>query len=454
MLNLSHQTVNPTVRANYKLNSLEELETPPAARRLTVWLLGLLGLGILVLFLPWQQNVSGYGTLTALTPEDRPQEVQNIIAGRIERWYVREGDQVKKGDTLMALSEIKDEYFDPALPVRLGEQIQGKADAIDGYNQKVAALDNTITALEQGLVLSLQKARNKVTQAAAKVKADSADFVNERQQFTIAQAQYARYEEGQRDGLFSLTDLENRRQRLQGAQAKVVSAENSLAVSRQELINARIELNSIRAEYDKEIAKARSDRSSAVSSVADGVVELSKLRNKAASVDIRRAQYILRAPQDGYVVRALKAGIGETIKEGESVVTLQPESPGEAVELYVNAMDLPLIQTGKPVRVRFDGWPVLQFSGWPQVSVGTFGGIVRVVDRVANADGRYRILVTPDNNPNEKWPEQLRLGQGAYGWVMLSNVRVWYEIWRRINGFPPDLQQSPGTVGSGKEEKK
>lgn len=454
MLNLSDQTVNPTVRANYKLNSLETLETPPGARRLTLWLLGLLGLGILVLFLPWQQNVSGYGTLTALTPEDRPQEVQNIIAGRIERWYVREGDQVKRGDTLLALSEIKDEYFDPNLPVRLGEQIQGKADAIDSYKQKVGALDNTITALEQGLVLSLQKARNKVTQGIAKVRADSADFVNERQQFTIAQTQYSRYEEGQRDGLFSLTDLENRRQRLQAAQAKVVSAENNLAVSRQELVNARIELASIRAEYEKEIAKTRSDRSSALSSVADGAVELSKLRNKAASVDIRRAQYILRAPQDGYVVRAMKAGIGETIKEGESVVTLQPESPGEAVELYVNAMDLPLIQTGKPVRVRFDGWPVLQFSGWPQVSVGTFGGTVRVVDRVANADGKYRILVTPDNNPNEKWPEQLRLGQGVYGWVMLSNVRVWYEIWRRINGFPPDLQQSPGTVGKGKEAKK
>jgi multidrug resistance efflux pump len=454
MLNLSHQTVHPNVRSNHTLRSLDALETPPAARRLTRWLLLLLGLGVLVLFLPWQQNVSGYGTLTALTPQDRPQEVQNIIAGRIERWYVKEGDQVHKGDTLLALSEIKDEYFDPNLPQRLREQVQGKSDAISGYNQKVVALDNTITALQQGLVFSLQKARNKVQQAEAKVKADSADFVNERQQFVIAQAQYARYEQGQRDGLFSLTDLENRRQRLQASRAKVVSAENYLAVARQELVNARIELASIRADYEKEIAKARSDRSSALSAVADGEVELSKLRNKAASVDVRRAQYILRAPQDGYVVRALKAGLGETIKEGESVVTLQPESPGRAVELYVNAMDLPLIQRGKPVRVRFDGWPVLQFSGWPQVSVGTFGGTVTVVDRVATPDGKYRILVTPNNNSDEPWPDQLRLGQGVYGWVMLSNVRVWYEIWRRINGFPPDLVQSPGTVGKGKEAKK
>lgn len=451
MLNLSPQRVNVQVQEHFPIHSLDKLETPRHARRLSLWLtFGLVGF-ILVLFLPWQQNVSGTGTLTALTPQDRPQEVQNVIAGRIERWLVKEGDLVQKGDTLLVLSEIKDEYFDPELPQRLREQVTGKTDAIAGYRQKVGALDNTIGALQNALVLSLQKARNKVLQARAKVAADSVDWVNEQQQFEIAKQRFARYEEGYRDGLFSLTDLETRKLTLQTGQTKVVSARNKLEVSRQELVNSRIELASIEADYRKEIAKAESDRSAAVSSVADGEVELSKLRNKAASVDVRRANYVLRAPQTGYVVRAMKAGLGETIKEGESVATLQPDSPQRAVELYVSATDLPLVERGKPVRLRFDGWPALQFSGWPEVSVGTFGGTVRVIDRVADASGKYRILVTPDGNPREPWPEQLRLGSGVYGWVMLNNVRLWYEIWRRINGFPADLQPSPGTVGGGKE---
>lgn len=453
MLNLSHQRVNVQVEEHFPIHSLDKLETPRNARRLSLWLLlALLGF-ILILFLPWQQNVSGTGTLTALDPQDRPQEVQNVIAGRIERWYVQEGDLVQRGDTILVLSEIKDEYFDPDLPQRLREQVQGKKDAITGYQQKVSALDNTIGALQNGLSLSLQKARNKVLQSRAKVAADSVDFLNEQQQFDIAKLRFARFEEGYREGLFSLTDLETRKLTLQSGQTKVVSARNKLEVSRQELTNSRIELSSIEAEYGKEIAKTQSDRSSALSARADGAVELSKLRNKAASVDVRRENYVLRAPQTGYVVRAAKAGIGETIKEGESVTTLQPASPKRAVELYVSATDLPLIEAGKPVRVRFDGWPALQFSGWPQVSVGTFGGTVRIIDRVANAEGKYRILVSPDGNPAEQWPEQLRLGSGVYGWVMLSNVQLWYELWRRINAFPPDLEQSPGSVG-GKEGKK
>ena len=30
------------------------------------------------------------------------------------------------------------------------------------------------------------------------------------------------------------------------------------------------------------------------------------------------------------------------------------------------------------------------------------------------------------------------MGSGVYGWALLDDVPVWYELWRQINGFPPD----------------
>ena len=152
------------------------------------------------------------------------------------------------------------------------------------------------------------------------------------------------------------------------------------------------------------------------------------------------------APRSGYVVKALKAGIGETIKDGEPVVTIMSENPDMAVEMYVNAMDIPLISNGRKARIQFDGWPALQFSGWPNVSVGTFGGIVQVIDRVDSGGGKFRILIKPDPQ-DDQWPTQLRLGSGIKGWVMLQNVPIWYEIWRQLNGFPARLYEDP----SGKE---
>lgn len=440
MLNISRKRVSEEMIERYNLHALSTLSTPRTGRMFARWMQAIILILFVIMFLPWQQNISGTGSVTALSPEDRPQTVQNIIGGRIEAWYVQEGDFVKEGDTLAVLSEAKDEYIDPQIMMRLQEQIQAKRAGIDGYQAKINALANQLSALREGLDFSLQKARNKFAQARLKVGSDSTDFVAVGTNYEITKNRLSRYEEGFKSGLFSLTDLESRRLKVQEESAKVVSQDNMLSISRQELINTRIELNSLQAEYQEKIAKANSERSSAVSSLADAEAELSKLQNKYASVEIRQGNYIIRAPQSGYVVRAMKAGIGENIKDGETIATLQPESPSIAVELYVNPMDVPLITPGREVRLEFDGWPALQFAGWPGVSIGTFGGTVAVIDRVESVNGKFRLLVKPKSG--DEWPAAIRQGSGVYGWVMLSNVSVGYEIWRQLNGFPPDLNQS------------
>ena len=437
MLNISKNRVNDKVLEHYEIQSLDTLHSPKTGRAMVWWLRGLLLALVVVMFLPWQQNITGKGAITALNPEDRPQNVQNAVAGQIREWRTHEGDFVKKGDTLLIISEVKDDYFDPQILVRTQEQVTAKKQGIVAYKAKILALSQQLSALRNGLGFSLDKAKNKLQQARMKVRSDSADAVAARRNLQVAQDRIQRAEAMYKEGVISLTDLESRRLKLQEDNAKIVSTEQKLLISKNELINARIELSSVNAEYQKDIAKAESDRSSGLSSLAEGEGELSKLQNKFENIRLRQNQYVVRSPQDGYVVKALKAGIGETIKEGESVVTLQPNQPDLAVELYIEAMDLPLISKDHPVRLEFDGWPALQFSGWPGVSVGTFGGQVATIDRVTSKAGMYRILVKPDKNEHA-WPEQVRIGSGVQGLVMLNDVPVWWEIWRQLNGFPPN----------------
>ncbi|MBD0260937.1 MAG: HlyD family efflux transporter periplasmic adaptor subunit, partial [Cytophagales bacterium] len=326
-----------------------------------------------------------------------------------------------------------------------------KEDGIAATRTKIGALDNNIRALEEGLRFKMQQAQNKLQQSRYKLVSDSTDYEAEKINVQVANRQFTGGENMYRNGLISLVEYEKRKLKVQESNAKLVSMQNKVLVAKNEVLNARIELSSIQAEYAKEIAKANSDRSSAVSYLADAEGELSKLRNKLASVEVRVQQRAIVAPQDGYVVKALKAGIGETIKEGEAVVTVQPDLPQKAVELYVEAMDVPLLSKGRHVRLEFDGWPALQFSGWPSVSVGTFGGRIAVIDYVNSKAGKYRILVTPDPQ-QEPWPERLRLGSGVYGWAMLNDVPIWYEIWRQLNGFPPSLDQEPTEEEGGKKK--
>ncbi|WP_316849423.1 HlyD family secretion protein [Pedobacter agri] len=401
---------------------------------------------IILLFLPYRQTIPGRGTVTALRPEDRPQTVQNQIGGRIEHWAVREGQEVKKGDTILVISETSQSYFDPELPTRLNEQLDAKRGSETAAVQKMDATKSQIDALGNGLNFQIKAAENKVRQARNYLSIDSAELLAVQKFYETAKVRLERYEAGYKNGLFSLTDIETRRLKLQEDNAKVISQQNKLGNSRQNLLNSIIELDNIRAKYQESLAKAQSDMSSAISSRASAQGEIAKLRNDISNINVRRSLYVVRAPQSGFVVKTLKAGIGENIKEGESVATLQPKSPMVAAELYVSAMDVPLILDTSNVRLQFEGWPSVQFSGWPSVAVGTFAGKIFSIDKVSSSDGKYRVLISQTNPVpvnDEPWPPQLRQGSGVFGRIILRSVPLWYEIWRQLNGFPPSLEKEP-----------
>ena len=77
-----------------------------ARKILTRILVGIFVFILFVMFLPWTQNVQSRGNVTAINPSHRPQNIQSVIGGRIEKWYVNEGDLVEKGDTILFLSEL------------------------------------------------------------------------------------------------------------------------------------------------------------------------------------------------------------------------------------------------------------------------------------------------------------------------------------------------------------
>jgi hypothetical protein len=111
-----------------------------------------------------------------------------------------------------------------------------------------------------------------------------------------------------------------------------------------------------------------------------------------------------------------------------------------AVETFVNPIDLPLIHIGETVRVQFDGWPAIVFSGWPNVSYGTYGAKVVAIETFISDNGKFRILLAPDETDHE-WPKDIRVGSGAYTIALLEDVPIWFEIWRQLNGFPPNYYQ-------------
>jgi multidrug resistance efflux pump len=256
-------------------------------------------------------------------------------------------------------------------------------------------------------------------------------------QLKIANTQFTRSAQLNKEGLKPLSDLEEKRLKLQEVEAKIITQENKFLTSKNEFINAKVEINRISAEYSEKIAKAKGDQFTALSNQFDTEAQVSKLENQEANYSIRNGMYYIKAPQDGYVNRTLQSGIGETIKEGTAILSIMPAKYDIAVETYVAPIDLPLISKGEKVRVWFDGWPTIVFSGWPDMSYGTFGGKVVAIENMISDNGKYRMLVAPDED-EAPWPKQLSIGSGAQSLTLLDNVPIWFEIWRNLNGFPPN----------------
>ena len=291
---------------------------------------------LLVLFVPWQQSSSGQGEIVALNPDERLQNIQSPISGRVSKWFVFEGSYVNDGDPIVEIIDNDPQYM---------QRLEAERTAV--IKKFEASRISSQTAL-----LDLQ-----------------------------------RQEDLWKEGLSSRRDYEK----------------------------AQIE-------YKKLIAT----EASAAADVAKVDVKVS-----------RQQTQLIKAPRKGRILKIVSGTDSIQVKEGDTLALFVPDSMMLVAEVFIDGNDIPLIRSNQKVRLQFEGWPAVQFSGWPSVAVGTFGGIVKLVDPSTLTKGKFRVLIAPD--PSEPpWPDRMYLRQGTrnHAWILLNEVTVGFELWRKLNGFP------------------
>ncbi len=417
-------------------NQIYLREKGPATRP---WLIGLGIILLGILFLPWTQNIRSKGQITSLYQEQKPQKIYSPIAGKISRWWVKEGDFVEQGDTLAKISEIKAEYLDPKLISRTQEQLDAKKGTVTFYEQKVRATEDQIANLRSSKSLKQDQLTNKITALQQKKTGERSELEAANNEYNLAKDQFERNSKMYKEGLISQTQFQQRNAAMQNALAKKTIAENKVNQTLQEIQNTKIELRGVDQEYNEKMNKAEGEKFQSLGMIETGKGEIAKLENQVSSYTIRDGMYYILAPQSGQVINAKKAGIGEILKDGEELLTIVPQNTNYAVEMYVRPVDLPLVSPGQDVRFIFDGFPAIIFAGgWPDQSFGTFAGKVRAVENNIDEKGMFRVIVV-ENPKEKKWPKQIKMGAGAQGIALLNDVPLWYELWRNINGFPADF---------------
>ena len=399
---------------------------------------GLFFVLVFILFVPWTQNINTSGIVTTQFQEQRPQQINSIIPGKIIKWWVKEGDFVQKGDTIVELADTKDDYLDPRLIERTNDQLIAKKQKVDFYDSKITNIKGQLVAIEEGFKLKESAIRNKIQQLERKILIDSAELSAAKIDLEVGTNQYNRAGKMLNDGIISLVDYERRTQSFNKAKAGFQEKQQKFLNTKQDVLIARIELNTLKQDVNDKLFKLKGDIANSNTEKSTVIAEVAKNENELSNYRIRGGQKWLVAPQTGQIIKAKKAGINEIVKEGEMIVEIVPNSFKYAVELFVKPMDLALINKGQDVRLQFDGYPAIVFSGWPNSSYGTFAGKISAIETNRNENGQFRVLIIPDMT-EKNWPSNLKIGTGAQGFALLNDVPIWYELWRQLNGFPPDF---------------
>lgn len=415
---------------------MEYAQTP---EKLRLWInrlvFAFVGLPLVFLFLPWQQNVTALGKLTAYSATERIQTIDAPVSGLIQRWHVQEGSKVKQGDVLLEIADT-----DPNFKQRLEDQrdnlknkLAAKQGELSAYllqnDSLTASRDAKISAAKYKLDVANQKIRSlQETVNAAQATAEAANF------------QEIRLKRLFNDGLVSKRDLEVAERDHIIANRNLNSAQAQWQSAQAEASSAAADIQHIRAD-----AQAYLDSTSAViNKIRSETVDTENSLNNAEIALARQNMQRIIAPQAGTVFRLPANSQSQLIKQGDPLLVLVPETSQRAVELWLDGRDAPLVTSRSTVRIQFEGWPAIQMTGWTQLWIGTFEGEIVFVDPIDNGSGHFRVMVVHKPGTQE-WPSTkfLRQGVTAKGWILLDRVTVGYELWRLFNGFPPRIPTEP-----------
>lgn len=443
-MSAAHAQPRDDARVDAELDALGLAPGAPASKVTSRILAGSLGVfALLLAVVPWQQSVDGGGRVIAYAPQERQQFVEAPVEGRVVSWAVQEGTRVKKGDVLCEMSDN-----DPHVLVRIQTEIDMLKQRVAAARARAESIESRIQELETARKSALDAARSRVGMAKNRVQqAQQAVQASETAQRT-SELNYERQRALFGEGLASKRQAELAELDLVKARTDTERARAQLAAARSEEAALGSDQLKTMADVGASINDAHAGRASALADEASASAELARTEGRLA----RQQTQQITAPRDGVVLHVIARQGGELHKAGEPLLSFVPDTDARAVELVVSGNDAPLITEGRHVRLQFEGWPALQFTGWPSVAVGTFGGRVAWVDAAGDGQGKFRIVVVPDGD--EPWPSGVYLRQGTRvnGWVLLNRVRLGFELWRQMNGFPPVL--GAGAPDAAKKEKK
>lgn len=343
------------------------LQDSPRLSRVTVWLAAALLLTALVWanFAVLDEVTMGEGKAI---PSSKVQVVQNLEGGIVTEIFVREGQMVNKGDTLLRLDDTRfrsnkgeseaDRYALSAQVARLSAEAEGRPFELnDEVRSKAPQVAEDEMALYQSRQRRLNSEKKTLNDQLRQKSQELAEFRSKVEQYRSAMAllQQELNMSTPLVGTGAISPVEILRLKQRTVEARGQLNATSLAIPRAEAAAAEI-----RSKIEESDASFRSE---AATELNDKRTELSKLTASSIAIDDRVTRTTVQSPVHG-IIKVLKVNtIGGVVQPGSDLVEIVPIEDNLLIEAKVRPQDVAFLHPGQTAMVKFSAYDYTIYGG-------------------------------------------------------------------------------------------
>ncbi|BBN58672.1 HlyD family type I secretion periplasmic adaptor subunit [Hydrogenovibrio marinus] len=392
------------------------LEKPTIKSQVLVWLIFL----VIVFLIVWaslttlDKIVRGEGKVV---PSSQIQVVQNLEGGIVSNIFVKTGDKVRKGETLLKLDNTQyASSFGEAETQKYDLQAQSerlKAEAFDRpfiekypsddpsvvrmfdrektlYQNQLNQLETNIHILEQQIVQhrsELEEAQNQATQL--------------KKSYELLEKEIKIMEPLVREGIASQVDLLKTRRDANDAYTKLQSTQISIP-----------KLQSAVKEAESKQKEAKQDfQNKAQEKLNEVLAKLEQIENSQTAIEDKVRRTNIRSPVNGVINQLMVSTIGEVVKPGSDIIKIVPNDASLVLETKILPSDIGFVYPGLKAKIKFTAYDFAIYGGLE----GTVENISAdtIVDDKGNSFYIARIKTNKNHLGTDKSPLYLLPGMQA-----------------------------------------
>ncbi len=411
MLQVSEQNNSPPLTEtadDWSYATKELLDTLPQA-----WTRGLLYLMVAFvgIIIPWAMlsQIDETGTARGrLEPKERISELDAPVLGTVARINVKQGQQVKAGQTLLTLeSKLIDtqlhqeesklegqqnqlyqlELLKNQLMLVIETQKQQNQAQLLEKQGKIQEAKANLESLQSLSKLQQQKQKALVEQTKQEVASSQIAYKLGEIQLQGAREKYQRYREAYKQGVISKDRFQETEQLVKEKQQIVVearfkisqansrqreketSSQKSLQKSFAEIKAAQIRLQQEQNSYQSllnsgqiTLIKSEKQLNKLLAEITTLTSEIARTKTEIESLKFQLQQRVIKAPIDGIVFDLPIQTAGEVVQPGEKIAEIAPLGEDLVLRGQILTAESGSLQKKMPVKIKFDAYPFQDYG--------------------------------------------------------------------------------------------